>query len=157
MEMGDRGGLIISSIAGRCDLAWCYGSSGEIDKGLELIETAMAVARSNLPEWTVMPVAMKIRLHALRGERQEAEEAAAGTELRPPPVAYPHYSMMVEMARVELARLRGDYEEMLVITEAALQEFQVIFPPGVPKLLRCRSEALNALGRGDDAQENSAR
>jgi predicted ATPase/class 3 adenylate cyclase len=157
MEMGDRGGLIISSIAGRCDLAWCYGSSGEIDKGLELIETAMAVARSNLPEWTVMPVAMKIRLHALRGERQEAEEAAAGTELRPPPVAYPHYSMMVEMARVELARLRGDYEEMLAITEAALQEFQVIFPPGVPKLLRCRSEALNALGRGDDAQENSAR
>jgi tetratricopeptide (TPR) repeat protein len=146
VELGDQGGLIISSIAGRCDLAWCYG---EVDRGLELVERALAVARANLPDWIVMPMAMKIRLHGLRNEKLEAEAAASEVELKPPSLAYPHYSMMVQLAQIELARLRGDYEDMLALSEAALQEMRDLVPAEAKKLVRCRDEALRALGLED--------
>jgi class 3 adenylate cyclase/tetratricopeptide (TPR) repeat protein len=147
IELGDRGGLIISSIAGRCDLAWAYGSCGEVEKGLEEVQSATETARANLPDWVVMPIAVKIRLHALRGERAAAEEAASGVRLVPPTLPYPHYTMMVELARVELARLRGDYEGMLAITEEALGRLKAVLPGEAPQLMAARLDALRALGR----------
>ena len=147
VELGDEGGLIISSIAGRCDLAWCYGVSGEVDKGLEALELAMEAARSHLPDWIVMPTAMQVRLHGLRGERLEAEAAAEGVALDPPTLAYPHYTMMVGLARVELARLRGDHEQMLALAEEILRDLQHVLPAEAPKLLAYKAEALRGLGR----------
>ncbi len=156
IELGDRGGLIISSIAGRCDLAWCHGSRGEVEKGLALVQSAIETARANLPDWVVMPIAVKIRLHALRGERAAAEEAARGVELVPPTLPYPHYTMMVELARVELARLREDYEGMLAITEEALGRLKKVLPGEVPQLVAARLDALRALGR-EEREESGGR
>ncbi len=150
IEMGDRGGLIISSIAGRCDLAWCYGSCGEIDRGLAALELAIEAAKANLPDWVVMPIAVKIRLHALRDDRVAAEEAARGVTLIPPTLPYPHYTMMVELARVELARLRGDYEGLLAITDEILGRLKSVLPAEVQQLNRRRLEALQALGRSQE-------
>ena len=149
IEMGDQGGLIISSVAGRCDLAWCYGSQGEMEKALELIEPAMELAKANLPDWVVMPVAMKVRLLARQGDRHGAEAAAAGVELVPPSLAYPHYTMMVELARIELARLKGDYQEMLAITDEVYAELSGVLPAEASQLLQYKAEAMRGLGRGE--------
>jgi hypothetical protein len=100
-----------------------------------------------------MPVAVKIRLHALRRDVEAAEAAARGVRLEPPSLPYPHYTMMVELARVELARLRDDYEGMLAAAEEGLAQLERILPGEAPQLRQCQADALLALGRGDDARE----
>ncbi len=151
IELGDQGGLIISRIAGRCDLAWFYGWCGAIDKGLELIEPAIESARANLPDWVVMPIAVKVRLHALRGDLHAAEEAASVIPLEPPSLPYQHYTMMVRHAQIELACLRGDYQHALTTIDAALSEMVNIVRSEMPEVMGRRGDILLALRRPEEA------
>ncbi len=151
IELGEQGGLIISRIAGRCDLAWFYGWCGAIDKGLELIEPAIESARLNLPDWVVMPIAVKVRLYALQGDLHAAEEAASVIALEPPSLPYQHYTMMVRHAQIELALLRGDYEDALTAIDAALSEMAGIVRSEMPEVMGRRGDILLALGRPEEA------
>jgi tetratricopeptide (TPR) repeat protein len=153
VELGDSAGLIISSIAGRCDLGWFYGWYGAVDRGLELTDHAIELARANLPDWIAMPAAIKVRLHLLQGDTQAAEEAALITALEPPSLPYPHYTLMVELAQFELAFARRDYGPALARAEAILAELSGTRRGELPQLMGRRGDALLALGRDDEALE----
>jgi hypothetical protein len=60
--LGDKSGMLASSISMRCDLAWAYGSYGAIEKGFALIEEALAITDLKNPGWRPIPLAVMIRL-----------------------------------------------------------------------------------------------
>jgi hypothetical protein len=68
----------------------------------------------------------------------------------------PELVAKLESARIELVQLRGNYEAMLAIAEGALEELQAAFPAGVPKLMRCRADALSALRGSADSHPPGA-
>jgi hypothetical protein len=68
----------------------------------------------------------------------------------------PELVAKLELARIELARLRRDYEQMLAFAEDTLQELQAAFPAGAPKLMRCRADALSALRGSADSHPPGA-
>ena len=151
VELGDSRGLIISSIAGRCDLGWFYGWYGAFDRGLELADQAIGLAKANLPDWIAMAAAIKVRLHALRGDIQPAEAAALIAPLQPPSLPYPHYTLMVHLAEFELQFARGDHALALARAEAILAEMSAVMRGELPQLLGRKGDALIALGRQEEA------
>lgn len=153
IELGDQGGLIISTIAGRCDLAWLYGWCGAIDRGLDIIRPAAESARAYLPDWLAMPGAVEVRLHALRGDLAAAERAVAGIDLQPPSLPYPHYTMMVRMGQIRLAQLRSDHAGALRIGESTREELETTLPGEMPALLESEAQDLIAIGRPEEARQ----
>ncbi len=151
INFGDQGGLIISSIAGRCDLAWFYGSCGAIDKALGIIEPAIKLAAAHLPDWMVMPISIKVRLNLLRDDTRAAIEVAAAVPLEPPSIPYPHYTLMVRQAEIGIAYGRGDYLQALAITEKVLAEMEGIVFGEIPQIMAYKGDALVGLDRMDEA------
>src|SRR5262249_47719563 len=93
IELGDQAGLIIATIAGRCDLAWITGWCGDFDAALRLIDQAIQITRENLPDWLALPLSVKVRLLALKGDIHSAEAAASMVPLVPVAIPYPHYTV----------------------------------------------------------------
>lgn len=153
VELGDQAGLIISSIAGRCDLAWIYGWCGATDKALELIDTAIKLTQAHLPDWMAMPVSIQVRLHSLRGDARAAEQAAARVPLEPVSIPYPHYTLMVRQAEIEMTFVRGDFAQALACTDKVLAEMDGLVFGEIPEILLRKAEALLGLGRYEEACE----
>jgi tetratricopeptide (TPR) repeat protein len=64
---------------------------------------------------------------------------------------YQHYTMMVQDAQIELAWLRGDYQQALSIVDMALAEMTNIVRGEVAETMGRRGDILLALGRPDEA------
>jgi tetratricopeptide (TPR) repeat protein len=157
VELGDRGGLIIATIAGRCDLAWFYGWCGARDKGLELIEEAIKITQENLPEWIALPLSIKVRLHALTGDVRLADASASIAPLEPVSIPYPHYTVLVREAEIERAFAKRDYARALKLTDNLLEEVDGIVRGEILYAECGRGDALMALGRFDEANQTLAR
>jgi tetratricopeptide (TPR) repeat protein len=151
VELGDEGGLIISSIAGRCDLAWFYGSCGAIDKALGLIEPAIKLAEANVREWTVLPISIKVRVNLLAGDVRAAMEAAAAVALKPSSIPLAHYALMVRQAEIDVAFAREDYAEALACAETVLAEMDGVVYGEIPLISARKGDALLRLGQTQEA------
>ena len=67
------------------------------------------------------------------GERESAKTTNANTSELSDPQLLGQYLPPELVAKLEVARLRLDFDEMLAIAEDALQELQVTFPACTPK------------------------
>ncbi len=151
--LGDKSGLLASSIALRCDLAWAYGCYGAIAKGFTVAEEALSITNMKNPDWKPISMAVMIRLALLDGNLQKAEEYAGNSVLQPVSIPYPHYTIMVSLANVELALARENFEEALSLVDELLAEALTITRAGIPEVLYNKAKALLGLKRVEDAHK----
>ncbi len=153
IRFGDEAGLLASMIGERAELGWVYGCFGEVEKGLGLVEQAIAISMDKMPGWKALPIAMKVRLHLLKGDIKAAGRAARQTPIKPITIPYARYTILVEMANVELALAKKEYAKALSITDALLAQIPVTIRPDIAEVAWRRGEALLELGKVDQAHE----
>jgi class 3 adenylate cyclase/tetratricopeptide (TPR) repeat protein len=151
IQLGDQSGLIASSISVRCDLAWAYGCYGVPDKGIELAEEALEIAKEKQADWLAIPTSILIRLQLLKGSLSEAQALAGPNPLEPVAIPYPHYTILVCMANIELALAEANFEKALKLANELLAEVSALTKPGTPEVLQSKGRALIGLGRLDEA------
>lgn len=151
--LGDQSGLLASSIAQRSDLAWSYGFYGGIKQGLELVERALQEADSKQPEWRALPLAIKVRLYLLKGDLRSAEQTAGLVPLKPISIPFAHFTILVELANVELAVAKGEHERALNLIRDLLDEILPQTRVDIPEVLRWKGEILLGLNQLDEAHQ----
>jgi class 3 adenylate cyclase/tetratricopeptide (TPR) repeat protein len=153
IRFGDEAGLMPSIIGERAELGLVYGRFGEMQKGLAQVEQALAISIEKLPGWKALPVAMQVRLHLLNNDLEAATQAASQAIIESITVPYPRYTVLIEMANVELALAKHDYAGALSTCQAVLAQIPAPIRPDVPEVFWRKGEALLGLGQIDQAIE----
>jgi hypothetical protein len=87
----------------------------------------------------------------LDGDLPAAEAIAAAIQLAPISIPYPHYTILLCLANVELALARREYQLALGLTEDLLQQVTALTRPGIPEILLHKAAALAGLGELESA------
>jgi predicted ATPase/class 3 adenylate cyclase len=153
IQLGDEGGLVASSIAVRTDLGWVYATLGDADRGLELVHTSYATAAEKLPEWKSLPVAVLVRIHLRRGDLAEAEAAVNETPLKPIPLPFERYAVVIGLAQAELAFAQQDYAQALKVVNDLLAGLPKSSRANIPEILYLKSRILLAQSQEAEARE----
>lgn len=153
IEWGDQGGLIISSVAVRSDLAWAYGVLGDIQAGLDVAQQALAVAEAEQPDWKPLPAAALVRLHVRAGRLSAAQAAAADIPEEPLPLSFIHYDLQQGLAKAELALAAGQAEAALAGLEGLLEKISAEQQAERSEVLLVKARTLTALDRQAAAWE----
>ena len=150
---GDRGGLVASSTSHRAELGWFYGYYGDIEKGLELAERALEITEAKQPDFRALPLAVKVRLHLLKGDVESAKQSAGPVPLEPITIPYSRYTIIVCLANVELALAQKGYARALVLAEDLLAQVAHLTRVDIPMVMQRKADALTGLGRLDEAHQ----
>ena len=151
---GDQAGLIASSIAARAELGWHYGYYGAPEKGFEAAEKALKlVDEKQQPAFRNFPLAIIVRLHLMKGDLESAQKIAGPTSLQPIPIPYPHYTIIVRLANVELALARADHAYALSLVEDLLAEVAPVTRANLPQIFQHKARALIGLNQPDEAHQ----
>ncbi|MDH4185855.1 MAG: AAA family ATPase [Nitrospira sp.] len=156
VQLAGEAGLIASSITLRSELAWGYAFCGAYERGFELIERALQVARSHQPAWVAFPQALKVRMHLLHGDMKSAEETAGDEILKPISIPYARYTIFLSLANIELAVAQHRHEDALSLIDELLDEVFPLTRVDIPEVLRWKGLALLGLNRLDEAQRTLA-
>jgi class 3 adenylate cyclase/tetratricopeptide (TPR) repeat protein len=151
--LGDKSGLLASSIALRCDLAWAYACYGGIEKGFAIAKESLSIIEKKNPDWKPISTAVMIRLALLGGDLHSAEAYAGNSILQAISIPYPHYTIVVGLANVELALARGNFEGALALVEGLLAEVLPLTRAGIPEVLYTKAKALLGLERIEEAHQ----
>lgn len=151
---GDQSGLVASSIANRAELGWYYGYYGAPEKGFEAAEKALQlVDTEKQPAFRNFPLAILVRLHLMQGDLESARNIAGSTPLQPIPIPYPHYTIIVHLANVNLALAQADYAHALALVEDLLTEVLPLTRTNLPQVFQQKASALIGLNRLDEAHQ----
>jgi tetratricopeptide (TPR) repeat protein len=153
IEEGDRGGLVASSTSHRAELGWFYGFYGDIERGLELVEQALARAEEKQPNFRSLPLAFIVRLHLLNGDLESARKAAGSEPLEPITIPYSRYTISVVLANVELALAQNEHARALALAEDLLARVSPLTRVDIPVAMQRKADALIGLGRLDEAHQ----
>jgi hypothetical protein len=96
------------------------------------------------------------RLALLDGNLVKAEEIAGSSPLTPISVPYPHYTILLGLANVELALGREDFEAALSYADEMIAEISAITRAGIPEVLFNKSRALFGLGHIEECHHTLA-
>jgi tetratricopeptide (TPR) repeat protein len=153
IQLGDEGGLVASSIAVRTDLGWVYATLGDASHGLELVRASYAIAAEKLAEWKSLPVAVLVRIHLRRGELAEAEAAVNETPLKPIPLPFERYAVVIGLAKGELALAQQDYPQALKAVNDLLTDLPKSSCANLPEILYLKSRILLAQSHQAEARD----
>jgi tetratricopeptide (TPR) repeat protein len=151
--LGDQGSLLASTIGTRSDLAWIYGRYGAIGKGFTLIEEALVATEAKQPDWKDLPLAIKVRLHLLNGNVQSAEKIVGPLPLRPIPIPYSRYTILICLANAELALAQNDPVRALALVEDLLVQVAPLTRVDIPEVMCRRADILIELERLEEAHQ----
>jgi tetratricopeptide (TPR) repeat protein len=153
IRLGEEAGLLPPAVVTRSELAWLYGTHGDVAQGLELCAVARQTAEARLPPFRPWPLAIAARLHVLGGDESAAElalaESRVGLEVEPTRWALLH----VALAEGELALATAEHARALAIADgliARLQRSAMLAYLG--DALALRAAALRARGRLPEAE-----
>jgi tetratricopeptide (TPR) repeat protein len=153
IRLGEEAGVLPALIVTRSELAWLYGTHGDVERGLELCTVARQVAEARLPPFRPWPLAIAARLHALGGDPGAAEialaESRVGLEVEPSRLA----SFQVTLAEGELALATAEHARALAIADgliARLHRSAIVAYVG--DVLALRAAALRAQARLPEAE-----
>jgi ATP/maltotriose-dependent transcriptional regulator MalT len=124
-----------------------------MEKGLELVEQALARADEKQPNFRTLPLAFIVRLHLLRGDLESAQRVAGPKPLEPITIPYSRYTISVCLANVELALAQKEYERALTLAEALLAKVSGLTKVDIPDVMRRKADALIGLDRLDEARQ----
>jgi class 3 adenylate cyclase/tetratricopeptide (TPR) repeat protein len=151
--LGDQGSLLASTIGTRSDLAWIYGRYGAIGKGFTLIEEALVATEAKQPDWKDLPLAIKVRLHLLNGNVQSAEKIVGPLPLRPIPIPYSRYTILICLANAELALAQNDPVRALALVEDLLVQVAPLTRVDIPEVMCRKADILIELERLEEAHQ----
>ncbi|HEY2979787.1 MAG TPA: adenylate/guanylate cyclase domain-containing protein [Anaerolineales bacterium] len=154
IRLGDEAGLLASSIGERAELGLAYGSFGAIERGMELARESLAIAKEKMPDWQSLPLAIQVRLHLLNGDVSSADKLAAENSIEPITIPHARYTILVAMAKIELALAKSQHATALSLTDALLADVPVGIRPDIPEVVWRKGSALLGLGRMDEAQQS---
>jgi hypothetical protein len=89
----------------------------------------------------------------LRGDLQKAEEYAGESILQAVSIPYPHYTIMIGLANVEMALARENLDTALSLVDGLLVEVLPLTRSGIPDVLYNKARVLLGLERIEDARQ----
>jgi adenylate cyclase len=153
VRLGEMAGFLPPQSNTRAELAALYGEMGAVERGRELVQTALQIAQAQNPAQTGHGLGILARLQLLEGDTAGAQAAIDQALVDPYRASWPVMFHPVAFARAELALQREDWEQALDVTEALLRK---LGPRGlwlrVPQALYLQGLALQGMG-----QEGAAR
>src|SRR6266498_2125943 len=82
-----------------------------------------------------------------------AESIAETNLLKPISIPYPHYTILLSMANVELALARKSYRQAFDLVNELLAQVYALTRPGISELLQTKAKALIGIGKVDEAYQ----
>jgi class 3 adenylate cyclase/tetratricopeptide (TPR) repeat protein len=154
IERSVDAGFLIPQSAARADLGVQYARHGQIERGMELVEQGLEIAKDQTPLAVPMGMVSKAEVLFLAGEPEQAETVIARADLGqlPGPVRGAP-GAHVDILKGQLAAARGDQAGAIEIADAVIawlhrHELRQFLPAAL--LLKAR--ACIASQRQDDAE-----
>ena len=89
----------------------------------------------------------------MQGDLESARSIAGSIPLQPIPIPYPHYTIIVHLANVNLALAQADYAHALALVEDLLTEVLPLTRTNLPQVFQQKASALIGLNRLDEAHQ----
>jgi class 3 adenylate cyclase/tetratricopeptide (TPR) repeat protein len=153
IQRSEEAGFLIPQSAARADLGVQYARLGQIDRGIELADRGLEIAKGQTPLAVPMAMVSKAEILSIAGESEQAESLIAHAELgRLPGPVRGAAGAHVDILRGKLASARGDHGEAIDIADTViawlhrheLRQF-------LPAALLLKSRALIASERPEEA------
>ncbi len=153
IQRSEEAGFLIPQSAARADLGVQYARLGQIERGIELAEQGLEIAKGQTPLAVPMAMVSKAEILFLAGEPEQAEFVLTHTELgRLPGPVRGAAGAHVDILRGRLAAARGDHVGAVEVADAViawlhgheLRQF-------LPAALLLKSRALIASKRPEEA------
>lgn len=159
VEVGEQVGHPVGTIIVRGQLAWVYGTLGDLERGYALAEQACALADAYLPSLRAWALAVLARLQVLGGELARAQETVNRARQQLQREAWiPLNPIWVALATIEVALARGDYEHAIIASDELLEELRTMhIQPFMAEALRLKGVAQARHQQTERAEENFAR
>jgi class 3 adenylate cyclase/tetratricopeptide (TPR) repeat protein len=154
IQRSEEAGFLIPQSAARADLGVQYARLGQIDRGTELADRGLEIARGQTPLAVPMAMVSKAEILFAAGEPEQAESTIADADLgRLPGPVRGAAGAHVDILRGQLAAARGDHAGAVRIADAViawlhrheLHQF-------LPEALLLKARAFVATGRPADAE-----
>ena len=161
IQRSEEAGFLIPQSATRADLGVQYARLGQIDRGTELADRALEIAKRQTPLAVPMAMVSKAEILFIAGESGEAESVIAQAELgRLPGPVRGAAGAHVDILRGRLASARGDHGEAVDIADAVIawlhrHELRQFLPAAL--LLKARAFTASGLSREADPLLREAR
>jgi class 3 adenylate cyclase/tetratricopeptide (TPR) repeat protein len=121
MERSEVAGFLIPQSATRADLGVQYARLGQIERGMELVDQGLEIARNQTPLAVPMAMVSRAEILFLTGDVEQAESTIAGAELgRLPGPVRGAAGAHVDVLRGQLAEARGDHAEAIAIADTVI-------------------------------------
>lgn len=154
IRLGDESGFILAQIATRADLGWCYGTLGDVARGLELANAARARAEQRVPTFRAWTYASLARLHVLEGDLDQAEQMVHEGYAALPEDWAQHAPIEMPLAEAELALARNDPARAAEAMDRLLERLRAFhIRTFLADALLIRGIALARMGRLDSAAQ----
>ena len=100
-----------------------------------------------------MPLAIKVRLHLLNGNVQSAEKIVGPLPLRPIPIPYSRYTILICLANAELALAQNDPVRALALVEDLLVQVAPLTRVDIPEVMCRKADILIELEHLEEAHQ----
>ena len=121
IERSEEAGFLIPQSAARADLGVQYARHGQVERGMELVEQGLEIAKDQTPLAVPMAMVSKAEILFLAGQPEQAESVIARAELgRLPGPVRGAAGAHVDILRGQLAAARGDHVGAVEIADAVI-------------------------------------
>jgi len=155
VQLSEQAGLVMAQVGTRADLAWVYGTLGDLERGLALARRACAVAETQLPGLRTWSLGSLARLQLRQGDLSTAantiRDGYARLDLND---LSTHGAILVPLAEAEHALLNDDPTRAASVIEGLIARLRRVgMRPFVADALYLQGEALRAHGDTAEALE----
>jgi tetratricopeptide (TPR) repeat protein len=152
IHYGEEAGFRIAPIAARSILGRLFGSMGQIDRGLKILQEAIDYGQSSMPHWMSIVFAVRAQLYVWQNKLTEAAEAIRQSETEAGNLD-PQSRLFVANASCELLLAQRDGASVLTVIEPIMAMMkQSGVARFLPNLLYHQARALCELGREGEAR-----
>jgi tetratricopeptide (TPR) repeat protein len=153
IQRSEEAGFLIPQSAARADLGVQYARLGQIERGVELADQGLEIAKRQTPLAVPMAMVSKAEILFLAGEPEQAESVIAQAELgRLPGPVRGAAGAHVDILRGQLAAARGDHVGAVEIADAVIAWLHGHeLGQFLPAALLLKSRALIASERPEEA------
>ncbi|MCB0211700.1 MAG: AAA family ATPase [Anaerolineae bacterium] len=153
LRQGKQAGFIASQVLTGGYLAAIYAGLGAIELGLAMAQQSVTAAETQFPHFRCHPLGVLAQLHLLNGDLAEAEAIVEQGKRDFYGDAHPAWNMRINIADIELAFKRTDYERTIALADDVLPVLrQNDFLTYMATFLHLKSQALLALGQVEAAR-----
>ena len=154
LHLSEVSGFIFPQVITRVDLALLYGELGAIERGMETVRMALAVAETKVPFVHGHAMATLAYLHLLNDNLTEAKAALDQSKESLALKGYPVFFMPVPITDSKLALKQDDYERAVTVTDVVLTDLrQFNMRLYIPTVLYIQAQALLGQGQAEAARE----